>query len=476
MPDQTEPPPAGGEPETSPDSPKRRSRSPMHGRVHGRAEQVKHRTRSVRIRGVKVWRRVRSAVTLERPDPETRFDATLFPASAAHEQQRSSEAESPTREEVREVVITEIIDESSNTLSNKSRPSETSLPFGKLGKPFSRKSPFIIGFTGGLGVICAFALVFAIQQAQSVLMMIATALFLAIGLNPIVERLIRLGLRRSWAVLVVFLGMVLAFTGACYAIVPPVIEQLQVLWLRMPAILESLTKNESINKMNERYHFLDNAQKYFTDGNRVAQLTNEIFGWGRFLLGLVFTIVTILILTLYFMAALPVIKRHFYAMMPASRRTRVMLLTDEIMLRIGGYVSGAFLVSLISGVTCYIYLRIVGIDYALPLALAAALLSLIPMVGATIAGTVLTIVAFFYSVPLGIATVTYYVLYQQIENYIIYPKIMKRSIDVPPVITVVAALIGGTLLGFVGVLLAIPTAAAILLVIREIVIPRQETT
>ncbi len=458
------------------ENPEDTTTAPPH-RPH-RLARLGKRTAPSRTRMTSLLRGLRGALTPERTDPEKRFEATLFPTPNP-DQAPVSEAEKKLNAPKHE--FTEALDSSTvvrdhnpETLIDKRRSNDDGAPYGELGEPFSRQSTFIIGFTGALGVIVALALAFSIYRIQSVLLMIAVSLFLAIGLNPLVERLIRWGVRRSMAVLIVFLGMVIFFAGALYAIVPPVVEQTQILIDNVPDIIQTLQKSETIRNYNEKYKVLDNAQKYFANKDFAAQVTTQIFGWGKFLLGLIFTTITILTMTLYFMASLPVMKRHAYAMVPASRRTRVMLLTDEILLRIGGYVSGACLVSAISGIACYIYLSIIGIDYALPLAIAAALLSLIPMVGATFTGTILSIVGFFYSLPIGIATIIYYVLYQQIENYIIYPKIMKHSIDVPPVITIVAALIGASLMGMVGVLLAIPTAAAALLIIREVVIPRQE--
>jgi predicted PurR-regulated permease PerM len=179
---------------------------------------------------------------------------------------------------------------------------------------------------------------------------------------------------------------------------------------------------------------------------------------------------------LYFASSLPAIKRLTYSLVPRSRRARFGVLTDEILNRVGGYVSGALLIALIAGTTSFIFLEIAGVPYALPLALVVAITDLIPLIGATIGAVVACGVAFFDSVTVGLFAVGFYVIYQQVENYLIYPRVMKRSVDVHPAATIVAALIGGTLLGVVGALIAIPAAAAIQLVLQEVVIPRQNET
>jgi predicted PurR-regulated permease PerM len=152
----------------------------------------------------------------------------------------------------------------------------------------------------------------------------------------------------------------------------------------------------------------------------------------------------------------------------------VALLGDEILVRIGGYVGGQLTVSLIAGVTSYTFLQITRIPYALALALIVTVTDLIPLIGATIGAVLVTLVGFLTGVPEGIACAIFFLVYQQVENYLIAPRVMKRSVDVQPAVTIVAALIGGTLLGVVGAVLAIPAAAAISLIVREVVLPRQE--
>jgi predicted PurR-regulated permease PerM len=191
-------------------------------------------------------------------------------------------------------------------------------------------------------------------------------------------------------------------------------------------------------------------------------------------LNAVFGALSVLIMTLYFLAALPSMKRQAYRLVPATRRERVTLLGDEILSRIGGYLSGAFVVAFIATLTSYVFLLVIGMPYALALAIFVGLLDLIPLIGATIAAVVVSLVGFTESVTLGLACVAFYVAYQQFENYVIYPRVMRRAVDVPAPLTVVAALIGGALLGVVGALLAIPTAAAVLLIVRQVAIPRMD--
>ena len=347
-------------------------------------------------------------------------------------------------------------------------------PFGRPGQPLTRTSPFFIGFTGALGVLIAWFLVQALASARQVLLLIVVSMFLAVGLNPAVEGLRRWGLGRRWAVGVVFLGVIAFFVGFGFAVVPPLTEQVTTVISAVPDYVRDLQNNPTINRLDQRYQILERAEAFITSGSLGQQAFGGIVGAGVVVLSAVFSTLTVLILTLYFLASLPAIKRMAYRLAPRSRRTRVTLLGDEILSRIGGYVAGVMFIAGINGTATFVFLKILGIPYALTLALIVALFGVIPMIGATLGAIVVAVVAFLQSIPVGIACVVYYLVYQQIENYVIYPRVMKSSVDVPPAATIIAALLGGALLGFVGALLAIPTAAAISLMLREVVMPRQE--
>ena len=347
-------------------------------------------------------------------------------------------------------------------------------PFGRPGEPLGRTHPFIFGFTGALGVITAWLLVQAILSARQVLVLILVSMFLAVGLSPAVERLRRLGIARRWAVVLVFLGVMLFFAGFVAAMVPPLTEQITGFIDNLPRYIAQLQSNQRIAELDQRFQFLQKGQQAISDPNFQRNLADWAVGVGRIAVSGLFSMLTILILTLYFLSSLPQFKNFFYRLAPRTRRARVALLGDEVLDRIGGYVAGQLTVSIIAGVTSYIFLEIVGLPYALALALIVAVTDLIPLIGATIGAVLVTLVGFLTGVPEGIACAIYFLIYQQVENYGIAPRIMKRSVDVQPAVTIVAALIGGTLLGVVGALLAIPTAAAISLIIREVFLPRQE--
>jgi predicted PurR-regulated permease PerM len=316
--------------------------------------------------------------------------------------------------------------------------------------------------------------VHAISEARSVLVLIVVSLFLAVGLNPVVEAMVARGMRRGFATGIVFLLVIGAFVALGFAVVPPVIEQTNAFVKDLPNTLDELRRNTTIRRFDDDYGVIERAQAYVSSGDLGQRLFGGILGVGRLVVSAVFSAFSMLIMTLYFLAALPSMKHQAYRLIPATRRRRVTLLTDEILSRIGGFVSGALAVAFIAAGSSYIFLTVIDLKYALALAVFVGLLDLLPLVGATIAAVAVSALGFIHSPAAGIACVIFYVAYQQFENYVIYPRVMRHAVDVPAPVTVVAVLIGGALLGIPGALLAIPTAAAALLIIRQVTIPRMD--
>jgi len=346
---------------------------------------------------------------------------------------------------------------------------------GEPGRPFSRHSPFYVGFFGGLGAILAFWLGTQLLRISSVLVLVVVAMFLAAGLNPIVEFFVRRGLKRTYAVLAVILAVVAALALFVLAIVPVISDQVAALTESAPGWFDQLQRNRTVRDLDGRFDLVDKARDYVEKGDYASSVFGGVVGVGLAVLSAVASTFIVTVLTLYFLSSLETTKHAFYRLTPASRRERVTVLGDRVLEGVGGYVSGAFVVATCAGVSSLIFLFIVGLgEYAVALAFVVALLDVIPMIGATIGAVIVTAIGFAEDPKIGIACIVFYLLYQQIENYVIYPRVMSRSVDVPGAVTVIAALVGAALLGVVGALLAIPTAAAILMITREVFVKRQD--
>ena len=352
--------------------------------------------------------------------------------------------------------------------------------FGTPGRPLNRRSPFFVGFVGALGVLAAYGLVQTITRITSVLILLVTSLFLALGLDPIVQRIQALGPRRGIAVSIVLVTVVGAFAGVLALVVPPVVIEASQLAEQAPDLADNLLKNPTLRGLDDQYGVVTTLQeamaKRVKDQSLWTSLFGGVFGAGKAVLSGFFSTFTVLVLTLYFLASLPTVKAAMYRMVPRSRRQRVTFLSEEITRRVGGYFIGQLSVATINGVLSFLLLTIIDIPYAAVLAVTVGLLGLVPMVGATIGAIVVLIVALFSSTSDAIVVGVYYVLYQQLENYVIAPRVMSHTVAVPGSITIVAALVGASLLGVLGALMAIPVAAGLLLLYQEVLLPRQRNT
>jgi predicted PurR-regulated permease PerM len=342
---------------------------------------------------------------------------------------------------------------------------------GTPGRPVNRRSPFMIGMTGAFGVAVAYGLVEVVIRARSVLIIIGLALFIAVGLDPFVGWLVRHRVPR-WAAVLTVIGCGLA-VGAAFlaAAIPPLTAEATALAHQIPHYMHTLQdRNSQLGKLNVKYHIQQRLSKLVTGGG--SSLVGGALGAGELVLSTASFILAVLILSIYFLAGLPRIKVFAYQLVPHSRRPRVILISDEVLAKVGGYLLGNFITSAIAGFGTYLWMLALGIPYPLLLGMFVALADLIPVIGSTVGGAVVTLVALTVSLPVALATLAFYIGYRLAEDYLLVPRVMGRTVQVPAIVSLIAVLIGGVLLGIIGALVAIPIAAAIRLLLQEIAIRR----
>lgn len=339
------------------------------------------------------------------------------------------------------------------------------------------RNPFYIGFSIAAGAIVAYALLTSLGQLKDILVLVVLCFALALGLNPVVEWFHNRGIRRGLAVLVVALALLGVLILAGWAIVPVVSEQVQVLYARAPFYLENLRDNPQIAAFDEQFQVIDKVVTFLTSGELISSLFGGLVGAGQAVANVIFSVTISVVLTIYFLTSLPAIKEVIYQLAPASRRARTRYLANEAFKRVGGFVSGIFLVALLWTVVSFIVLNLAGLSqYAVALAVVVGLLAFIPLVGTSIAIIIVAIVAFSFGQTTGLIVVIALLAYQQFDAYFIQPRIFARSVQVPGVLVILAAVSGGLLLGLVGAILAIPTMAALLLLYREVLVPHLDRT
>jgi predicted PurR-regulated permease PerM len=357
------------------------------------------------------------------------------------------------------------------------RARSTRRDFGPSGTPFNRQSPFYVGFVGAVGVLTAYAVVQAVGRLGTVITLLVISFFLTLALNPLVEALTTRNLRRGWAVTAVFFGVLAVFTLVGWVVIPPVAQQGSELATNAPRMFDDLLANPWVQDVDHRYQLVQRIQeevgRRVADGNLWAGVFGGVLDAGKVIASGVFSVLTVLVLTLYFLASLPAVKQAAYALVPASRRPRTVSLSEEVMRRVGSYAIGQVAVAAINAFFAWIMMSLIGLRFAAVLAVAVGFLGLVPMVGATLGASVVAVVAFFDEPQKALLVIISFIVYQQLENYAVMPRIMQRTVAVPGAVTVVAALAGGTLLGILGALLAIPFAAGALLLYEEVLVPRQ---
>ena len=363
------------------------------------------------------------------------------------------------------------------SLTRKKR-ADTPEDFGKIGEPLNHSHPFYFGFVAASGAIIAITLLRAFASASQVFVLIIISLFFAMGLNPAVLFIQRRGLSRAKAVAAT-VSLVIGFVGIFIWIAAPlIIDQVNALINNAPQLISDLKSNSTIDELNKNYGIVDTVQNRveasIKDGKFVIGAFGGVLGVGKAFISGIFSILTILVLTLYFLAALPTLTKDAYRLVPARRRERVAKISDAIIFRVGAFVGGQITISFFASIFIFLLSFVLDLPYKSALALVVFVCGLIPLIGHFIGMTIVTLIALTVSPLIAAIALASYIIYVQFENYILTPRVMKRALSIPALVTIIAALIGASLLGLIGGILAVPIAAAVLLILDEVVYPKAD--
>ena len=343
------------------------------------------------------------------------------------------------------------------------------------------QNAFRVGLIGTLGVGVGLLIISSVITLQTIITYIGAALFLALGLDPAVSWLEKKRFPRWAAILTVLVAVIGVLTGVIFAVVPIIVDQVSKLSTAIPDLVKSINTSTFLADVQRQFPELPLSKitESVTDfvGGNITNITGTIIQSGLAIVGGLFGALIILILTLYFTASLNSMKQAMYQLVPATKRARFADLSDQITTSVGRFVIGQGALALCNGVLSFIFLSIIGAPFPALLALIAFLFSLIPLVG-TITGSIIIVLTCLIpgigsSLFTALVAAIYYLIYMQVEAYLLSPNIMNRAVAVPGALVVVAALAGGNLLGILGALIAIPVAAAIIMIIKQVVIPRQ---
>lgn len=341
-------------------------------------------------------------------------------------------------------------------------------PGGRL-----RASPFLFGLLAGAGAVIAVIGFLGLQRVVTVLAMLVAALFFGLGLDRPVSWMVRRGLKRVTAVALIALAGLVFVCGGLAVGLPPLVQQAGSFFAALPQKLDTALANANLHGLASTSDVHSSVSTVVTPTN-VAKLAAGLLGGAASLVGAVFIGITTAMLTLFVLAGLPRIRAGAYRLVVSSRRDRIVRLGDAVQDKIGGYLVGAVAVAGCAGVAAFLWCWLAGVAYPMLMALTVALFDLIPQIGATIGSTIVILVALSTSVGLAVATLIFFCCYQGLENWVIYPRVMSHAVKISNLAAIVAAMVGWSLFGVLGVLLAVPAYASIQLLIREVVFPRQE--
>lgn len=343
---------------------------------------------------------------------------------------------------------------------------------------FKISNSYQIGLLGGLGVLTALLIGGAIASMANLITYVAAAIFLALGFEPMIAELTKRGLKRKWAILTVMALLVAIIGFIVAAILPTLGSEVAHFIKSAPIFFTSIKDVPLIVTLDSQFDgaisdALNNAGNFLSNSSNWPKMLGGILQVGISIFNGAFGALIVLILTLYFMASLSSFKEWTYRLVPNSRREKFKVLSEQIAESVGRYVIGQVLIGLIQSVVVFIMLSVLNVPFALVVAAIAFLLGLIPLVGTVTAAAIATLVALSVSPNTALIVAIIYLVYMQVEAYVISPRIMSRAVKVPGAVIVIGALAGGTILGVLGALVAIPVAASVMLILRQVYVPYQ---
>ena len=349
------------------------------------------------------------------------------------------------------------------------------------GKTFwaNLNSPFRLGLVLTLGALVAVALGLAFWNLSTIIIYVVFALFAALGLDPVVRWFGRHNVSRPWAIVIVYTAFALVLAGVLLLVVPTLVKQIGQFFTDLPQTVDNFQKSDFYGWLSSTFGsqvgaLTDQVEKFLTNPANIAAIgggvVNFAVGIGTTISGLII----VLVLSLYFLAGLPNMKVAFNRFAPARNRPKAAAMTEQITDSIGAYLMGMVVLAFCNSVVAFLLHLFLGLPFPALMGVLAFLITLIPLIGSVLYWITATTLALFTGWLPALIFAAIYLVYMQLEAYVLTPKVMNRAISVPGALVVIGAMVGGTLLGLLGALVAIPVTASILLIIKQVFIPKQD--
>lgn len=366
-------------------------------------------------------------------------------------------------------------------VSDRAVAAELALAENQQGRPFWARldNPFTVGLLLTLGGLVAVLLGIALANISTILVYIGLAAFAALGLDPVIKWLGRHGVKRGWAIAIIFLGFAIIGAGLLWLVVPTLVTQIGQFISGFPSMVSNFEKSDFYGWLEGIFGpglttLVNDVEKFLTDPGNIATISGGLLKVGAGIATAISGALIVVVLTLYFVASLPAIKDSLMQFAPARRRPGVRAMTDQITDSVGGYLMGMVVLAFFNSVVATILHAVLQLPYPLLMGVLAFSITIIPLIGPVLYWITATVIALFTSPVSALIFAICYLIYIQIEAYVLTPKVMNKAIEIPGSLVVIGALIGGTLLGFIGALVAIPVTASILLIIKQVFFKKQD--
>lgn len=339
--------------------------------------------------------------------------------------------------------------------------------------------PFTVGLLATLGGLVAIVLGLAFWNLSTVLIYIGFALFAALGLDPVVRWLERHRIARPWAIVIVYAGFAVVLVGVLLLVIPALVSQIGQFFTDLPTTIDAFQHTDVYLWLQNTFGpqvggVLQEIETFLTNPANLAAIGGGVLRFGVTVATTISGLIIVLVLSLYFLASLPTMKVAFNRLAPARNRAKAAELTERIADSIGGYLMGMAVLAFCNALVAFFLHLFLGLPFPALMAAAAFGITLIPLVGSVLYWVVATVLALFTGWLPALLFAAIYLVYMQLEAYLLTPRVMNRTIAVPGALVVIGALVGGTLLGLLGALVAIPVTASVLLIINQVFIPRQD--
>jgi predicted PurR-regulated permease PerM len=339
--------------------------------------------------------------------------------------------------------------------------------------------PFGVGLFLTLGGLVALALGLAFWNLSTIIIYVVFALFAALGLDPVVRWFERHHVTRPWAIVIVYTAFAIVLAGILLLVVPTLVSQITQFFKDLPQTIDDFQKSDFYAWLRDTFGsqvgaITDQVEKFLTDPANIAAIGGGVLNFAVNVGTTISGLIIVLVLSLYFLAGLPAMKVAFLRFAPARNRRQAGELTEQITDSIGSYLMGMVVLAFCNSVVAFFLHLFLGLPFPALMAVLAFAITLIPLVGSVLYWITATVIALFTGWLPALIFAIIYLVYMQIEAYVLTPKVMNKAISVPGALVVIGAMVGGTLLGLLGALVAIPVTASILLIIKQVFIPKQD--